>query len=483
MPRVYGKLNSCRCAIGEEYLYHLLRNPSSSKEELEERERVITHLLNDDKKRTDLSVKLLKIGNLKNISAYEYMNRLKDMEADSSLIHIFQACLLLAAIGSIFFIPVWGVFLTIIMFFVNVITYFRRKSQVEGYFTIVFFILRMLEQAKELKNTEDSELKDYFDRIVSRSESFNRMKRNSFFIMSGAGAGPLELILDYLKMAFHIDLIKFNTMLKEFSKHVDEFEEIFETVGFLDCMLAFASYRKLNEGRYSIPVFTDNTGSLDATGLAHPLLNDPVTNDLHTSRSILLTGSNASGKSTFLKTVALNAIMAQSIHTVLAEHYEAGMFRVMTSMALRDDIESGESYYIVEIKSLKRIIDAAQKKDVSETPVLCFIDEVLRGTNTVERIAASTRILHGLSNSNALCIAATHDIELTHLLEEDFENYHFEEQIMDNEIRFDYRLKPGRATSRNAISLLKIMGYPQETVDAAVNMAERYVKTGEWSVN
>ena len=480
MPRIYGKLNSCFSAIGEEYLYYLLRNPSDSEEELNERERVISHFMTDEKNRTDLGVKLLKIGSLKNISAYEYINRLRDIETDNSLIHIVQALLLLAAIGTIFINPVYGVLFTIVMFFVNVITYFKRKSLIEGYFTIVFYILRLLEQARELKKTGDSELNAYYDRIITLAGSFDRMKRNSVFIMSGAGAGPLELLFDYIKMAFHIDLIKFNTMLKEFSKHVDEFEGIFETVGYLDCMLAIASYRKLHEGKYTIPV-TENGGKafISAQKLAHPLLIDPVTNDLETEKCILLTGSNASGKSTFLKTVALNAIFAQTIHTVLAESYKASFFRVMSSIALRDDIESGESYYIVEIKSLKRIIDRVAEPE-EKIPVLCFIDEVLRGTNTVERIAASTQILKGLGNSSCLCLAATHDIELTQLLECVFDNYHFEEQILDDEIRFDYRLKSGRATSRNAINLLRIMGYSPETVNAAVNMAERYIDTGEW---
>ncbi len=495
MPRIYGKLNSCCCAIGEEYLYYLLRNPSSSDEELAERERVIDHFLKDEKSRNDLAVRLLKIGYLKNISAYEYINRLRSVDKDSSTIHILQALLLLGSIGFIFINPVYGVLLTIVVFFFNVITYFKRKTLVEGYFTIVFFILRLLEQARELKETHDEELKPYFDKITSKAEAFGKMKRNSIFIMTGAGAGPLELFFDYFKMAFHIDLIKFNTMLKEFSGHVDEFESIFETVGFLDCMLAVASYRKLHEGAYSVPVLKGCSGTIKAQKLAHPLLNDPVTNDLDTAASVLLTGSNASGKSTFLKTVALNAIMAQSIHTVLAAGYESGMFRVMTSMALRDDIESGESYYIVEIKSLKRIIDAAgssgknsgnnaenNRDKADHIPILCFIDEVLRGTNTVERIAASTQILRGLSDTDSLCIAATHDIELTHLLEDKFDNYHFEEQIQDDQIIFDYKLKSGRATSRNAISLLRIMGYSPETVESALKMAERYVQTGEWSL-
>ena len=92
----------------------------------------------------------------------------------------------------------------------------------------------------------------------------------------------------------------------------------------------------------------------------------------------------------------------------------------------RQDLESGESYYIVEIGALKRILDVTA---VKTPPVLCFVDEVLRGTNTVERIAASTQILKSLSRENVTCFAATHDIELTRLLQEEYDNYHFEEQV------------------------------------------------------
>ncbi|MCR5685493.1 MAG: hypothetical protein K6G81_08775 [Lachnospiraceae bacterium] len=476
LDRIYDRLNSCKCAIGEEYLYYLLVNPSSSIEELNERERVISHLYNDREKRESLGVMLSRIGMLKNISAYEYMNRLKDITPDSNVMHIVQALSLAASIALIFFSPVYGIMLTIVMFFLNVITYFKRKTLIEGYFSIVFYILNTLDAAGKLLKTEDSELSVYYDRIKRAAGKFSKMRHNSVFLLSGAGAGPLQLIFDYVRMAFHIDLIKFNSICLFFAAHTDDFEKIFETVGFLDCMLAAASYRKLHEDGYSVPVLSSGDKRyIRALNLAHPLLNDPVTNDLDISRPVLLTGSNASGKSTFLKTVALNAILAQTIHTVLAQSYEAPVFHVMTSMALRDDIASGESYYIVEIKSLKRIID-----EKGSVPVLCFIDEVLRGTNTVERIAASTQILRGLGDANALCLAATHDIELTHLLEDVYDNYHFEEQIEEDEIIFDYKLKKGRAASRNAISLLRIMGYPQDTVEAAAGMAERYVETGEW---
>ncbi len=147
-------------------------------------------------------------------------------------------------------------------------------------------------------------------------------------------------------------------------------------------------------------------------------------------------------------------------------------------MSLRDNLANGESYYIVEIKALKRIIDAADAKDA--LPLLCFVDEVLRGTNTVERIAASTQILKRLSQKGIYCFAATHDIELTHLLEQYYENSHFEEEVKHGDVLFSYRLLEGRAQTRNAIKLLEIIGFSKEIIEKADDMAGEFLRNGEW---
>lgn len=110
-------------------------------------------------------------------------------------------------------------------------------------------------------------------------------------------------------------------------------------------------------------------------------------------------------------------------------------------MALRDDLSEGDSYFIVEIKSMKRILDESRKN----LPMLCIIDEVLRGTNTIERIAASSRILGALVKDHVLAFAATHDIELTYILDGIYTNYHFEEEVREHEVVFNYLLQEGRA--------------------------------------
>ena len=148
----------------------------------------------------------------------------------------------------------------------------------------------------------------------------------------------------------------------------------------------------------------------------------------------------------------------------------------MTSMALHDNLLGGESYFIVEIKSLKRILDEADNVE----PLLCIIDEVLRGTNTIERIAASSEILSALNLPHVVCFAATHDIELSLILKDVYENYHFEEEVLENDVKFNYLLKPGSANSRNAITLLEKLGYDKKIVKGAREEAEIFETKAVW---
>ena len=130
-------------------------------------------------------------------------------------------------------------------------------------------------------------------------------------------------------------------------------------------------------------------------------------------------------------------------------------------MALRDDVTGGKSYFVVEVESVKRIFDAVNDK----VPLLILIDEVLRGTNTAERIGAAYAILNDLSDKNALVFTATHDLELTGLLSEKYDNKHFDEDGGEDDVSFSYKLKEGPATERNAIRLMKeylpVQEYPR----------------------
>ena len=478
MDNVYNLINSCNSAYGEEYLYSLLRTPEISDEKLKERGFLIDVFSKDKELRNNLAAHFGNMGTMKKISVFEYMNSLKNAVLEGAGIHFFLDFLFVLSIVYIFIYPAVGIIGTIAMLFANIITYFKFKTKVENYFVIIGFIVRSLDSAKAITSTDNEQIKPYMDRLKSCIKEFSGMRHGAWLVSSSSmNSSDLgQIFLDYMRMLFHLDLIKFNLMYRTFLNKEKSFNEIFETIGLLDSMIAVASFRDLM-GRNCEPAFTSEK-KITADGMFHPLIEDPIPTSFTTDKSVLLTGSNASGKSTFLKTVAINQILSQTLYTALAKSYETTFFNIMSSMALKDDIIGGQSYYIVEIRSLKRIIERMNE----DVPVLVFIDEVLKGTNTLERIAASSRILLSLATSKSLCFAATHDIELTYILENYYKNYHFEEQVSENEVIFDYTLREGRAVSRNAIKLLSILGYPEEIIESATEMAQNYLNNNEWKV-
>ena len=297
-------------------------------------------------------------------------------------------------------------------------------------------------------------------------------------LTGGLSAASDGAVGDVLLSATLLDLITYEFLKNKLGRQHKDVFCIHEHLGRVDAATAVASWRA-SLPAFALPEldFTGTSGAyLEAEALVHPLLTDAVPNDLLADKPILITGSNASGKSTFLKTAALAALLAQSVCTAPAKSYRASAFRLYSSMALRDDLAAGESYYIVETRSLKRILDAARLPG----PLLCVVDEVLRGTNTVERIAASCELLGALAATGALCLAATHDIELCSLLSGVYRPVHFEEQVGEKEMLFDYRLREGPATSRNAIALLRLMGFDASLVENAHARADRYLETGLW---
>lgn len=480
MDQVYPLLNHTRTSMGEEYLYALLRKPIADQNEMEERERLIQCFLDKPEESRCLQKALVEIGKLMRMSVYRHLQMVHDLPDAKRYRHILSLVAMIVCIPLCLLWPEVMVPIGALLIAYNVITYYQSKAELDPCIRLFSFIVRMVGQCKNVASVRIEGLEQYQQELLELTGCFRKFCRGSNLVAGGKAMGGdmLDSLLDYVRMLFHIDLIKIGTMRIEIQKYQKELFRMYEIIGYIDSMLSIASYRTMEQGQYCVPEFVEHGEILlETEKIRHPLLKDGVKNSLCAQQSVLLTGSNASGKSTFLKTVAVNAILAQTLHTVLAQRYRSSMFQIASSMALRDDIMEQESYYIVEIKSLKRILDKSQ---TSELPVLCFIDEVLRGTNTVERIASSSQILRVLAQEGNLCFAATHDIELTYLLEQEYANYHFEEQITENDVCFDYRLHPGRTNSRNAIRLLQMLGYDSSVIHSAEDMVQHFLDTGKW---
>lgn len=478
MDRVFMRMDYTFSSTGEEMLYRILRCPCMEKDELERREQLISYFAEHEDDRVALQMLFAQIGRTGKYSIYEYMDYLEALKERSNTRHYIVLFVMLFAVILCFFNFGYGLTLFAVLLCYNLITYFKEKSEIDPYITTFAYVLRILDMERMFGGYKISVIENFVADMDERRRKFGKFARFSYLLtaQNSMSGNPIDIIMDYLRMGLHLNLIKFNTMLAECKKYKEDIVFIIETMGYIESMISVCSYRASVE-TYCQPDFSAQEKSMTAEEIYHPLLDKPVSNSFYDEKGMLLTGSNASGKSTFLKTVAVAQIMAQSVNTVCAKAYRSTFYRIYTSMALRDDLQSSESYFIVEIKALKRIIDAT---DENRIPVLCFVDEVLRGTNTVERIAAASQILEQMAEDGIFCFAATHDIELTSLLENIYSNYHFEETIEENDVKFNYLLKEGKATSRNAIKLLSVLGYREDIVSKAENRANTFLKNGEW---
>ena len=206
----------------------------------------------------------------------------------------------------------------------------------------------------------------------------------------------------------------------------------------------------------------------DIAGMYHPLVERAVGNSLAgTGKSLLISGTNMAGKTTFMKTLAMNCLLAQTVGVCLAQSAVLPRVRVKALIKRDDTVALGQSYFLGEAKELLEILREAERAD---RPFLLALDEIFRGTNSVERIAAGCAVLSHLAES-MLVIASTHDLELCVLLELEFDSCHFTEAVTATGARFDYRLRKGPCTSRNAIQLLVLAGYPKPVTDRAEALA------------
>lgn len=473
MDEIYRRINPGLTTSGEQYLYYMLRSPAMDRAEHSTRGELISLMEREGGLRLKLQMILARLGRTRRADLCSAFYP----EHHSPLMLIVYLFLCLAVpVSALAIVFVGQAAIAPLICFITLNSllhgFITRKIQTD--LDTVNYSVAMIFTMHRIRKLHSAELDRHLSGAYKSLERLRSVIRTGGVASASDGGGIGEMLCTVLLL----DLITYEFLKNKLgSRHGDVFT-IHEHLGKLDAAIAVASYRANLGDRYCLPQldFSAENAFMKADNIRHPLLGECVPNSLDTERSILITGSNASGKSTFLKGAALCAIMAQTICTCTAESYSSCAFRVMSSMALRDDILAGESYYIVETRSLKRILDSLD----AAPPVLCVVDEVLRGTNTVERIAASSAVLEAMADEGALCLAATHDIELCSLLESHFSLYHFTETVGEDKMLFDYRLRPGRATSRNAINLLRLMGFGDGIVDSAHRRAGGYMESGVW---
>ncbi|MCU7494933.1 MAG: hypothetical protein HF314_14420 [Ignavibacteria bacterium] len=276
-----------------------------------------------------------------------------------------------------------------------------------------------------------------------------------------------QMVIEYLNMFCLFDLVAYTKSVIEIFRYKAELKEVFDAVASLDASISISSYLS------SIPFYSKAEFrpeiQLSFDELYHPLLDNPVPNSLDKlSRSALITGSNMAGKTTFIKCIGMNVILSQALGFTLSRRAIFPKLIVKSSIKIEDSIEGSRSYYFTEVEEIRKLLELGQ----TGKRYVFIIDEIFRGTNTVERLGISASVLRRLNHNN-LVLVTTHDIELQELLDNSFSMYHFNEQVEDDRYYFDFKIKEGPCSSGNAIRLLELTGYPSIVTEEARKISSR----------
>jgi energy-coupling factor transporter ATP-binding protein EcfA2 len=376
---------------------------------------------------------------------------------------IDEEILLILSIVLAIFKPVF-IALAIFIAVINLVVYMFVKMLYDNTITSLSSIRELVEFCEYIQKSDklsalymNEELKKSVTILKRTTKILVYLKYNKAMVDSG---NIQAIILDYIYGITMIDAICCSLAIKKLKNHKNEILLLYELVGRVDSAISVASFRRSLDS--CKPEITEN-GHISCRGLYHPLVNSPVKNDFNMKKNSFFTGANASGKSTFMKAIAINVILGETIYTCTADGMSFPQMYVMSSMALRDDVLNGESYYVREIKYLKRMIEKVE----SGEKTLIVIDEILKGTNTKERVAASKAVLEYLSDTFAIVITATHDIELVTQMADLYDAYYFECIVRDGTVKFMYEIREGINKITNAIELMKGMGFPDKIITSA----------------
>lgn len=469
MDSIFALLNNTYSSVGSEALYKRLRSYNFNDQECYES--LIAFFYENVAAREKIQYLFANLGKQDNNFSKQYLAEGGKHKLQNTWIYVILSCIPILAMMALPLQPAFFLIVILFSFFLNVILYFTQKFRLETELTIMRYLVQTLVLAKKLSKVKtplQTSLKEKvkpFKGIEKFAFSF-RVKGNS----------EAEILFELVNMIFLLPLISYNYVLGKISRYNEEAISLWDNLGDLEVALAILNFRTYMPLTCQPEMKEDG---VVAEAIYHPLIQNAVANPVDWKKNTLVTGSNASGKSTYVKSIAISCILAQTINTATAETFSLRPGHVLSSMAVEDNLFEGDSYFVAEIKSIKRLLDKVATKE----RCYCFIDEILKGTNTIERIAASSSVVKWLAQQPSLAFVATHDIELTEILKNSCDNLHFEEQVTaENGISFDYRLRSGAAKSRNAIALLGVLGYPTELVENAKKEATYFDQEKSWQV-
>ncbi|WP_179412915.1 MutS family DNA mismatch repair protein [Mucilaginibacter sp. E4BP6] len=477
LDNIFAFIDRTNSKPGQQYLYKKLHDPELDIDVLKQLDKDVISLGKDRVKQEKIELQLSKLNSknayyLPELFVKEQQPLFTPLQTSyiqiSWIVMICLIVMLCLITSQVYFLALIGLAL------VNTALHYKNKGKIAQYthslpqLLILNKVGRWLIMNVAQRGNEN---------ILHSLNKLDKLKRSLLFVnfqnnISGDPIDVFAAIFEFIKTIFLLESLMFITSIKRVNKSRKEIEIIYKYVAEIDILISIDSVR-IGLPYYAKPEFSASDSDLKITELYHPLVENCVANSIFSSvdKGGLITGSNMSGKTTFIRAVALNTLLAQTIYTCCAKEYHAPLLAIHTSIRVSDDIEEHKSYFQAEALA---VLDIVNKCGINEPfRSLVIIDEIFRGTNTIERIAAAKSVLSYLTTNRNFVFVSTHDLELAELLGDEYAIYSFEELVNDKRLVFDYKIKEGLLKNKNGIAILQSLGYPQSVVDDAGKVSEQ----------
>lgn len=339
-----------------------------------------------------------------------------------------------------------------------------ESIELEGQFKKFSALIFLISKFKFINSPSLSELMNssFGSATHSKEKLENLQKITSALLLR---ENPIFRLI--LNVFFPYDVYYSKKLVKLKSELVTDIPFWLEKLNELECYISLSNFSYLNPD-YTYPeIETKNSVTFGTTKIAHPLIKreHKISNDFSLTKEneiLIITGSNMSGKSTFLKTMGINLCLANTGAPVNADFLRTSLYELFSCIKVNDSVSDGISYFYAEVKRLKELLD--EYKNEKHLPIFFLIDEIFKGTNNRERLIGSRAFIKKLSELNGTGAVTTHDLELVNLADEipTITNYHFREEIVNNEMSFDYKIHDGPCPTTNALKIMELSGLPVE---------------------
>ncbi len=470
---LYQYINRCTSEQGKALLAKRLLHPSI-KNQIQSEQEAVTELKN----KTDFIQQFQAIGIAKQFTKNTQHKVEQWLSSPTSftaqfwrwlavLFPVFTIAFLFLYITDVMSVSLFGLivfvcYLIAFYFSSKVSPTYELLSRVSGEIQTLQMVLQTIE-AQNFASAKLIHLQKILQNQKGNTTSTEIKKLHS--ILSRFDARLNAFLFLFLNTFLLWDLQQLLSLNKWKEANQQNIEEWFTAIAEIEVSNSLATLY-FNHPDWCMPQIAEDFFTLNGNKIGHPLLPEQsrVDNDFSLQgkgKIAVVTGSNMGGKSTFLRSIGVNAVLALMGAPVCANHFAVSVVKLMSSMRIADNLSENTSTFYAELKKLKSIIEAVNEKQ----PILILLDEILRGTNSLDRHTGSVALLKQLIQKEAVAIVATHDVELAQLKEIyplAIHNYHFDVQANGNELYFDYKLKEGICKSLNASILMKNIGIEME---------------------